>query len=325
MAELFSVVIPAYNASRFIGAAVASVLDQTYGDVEIIVVDDCSTDDTARELERFGDGIRVVRHETNKGASEARNTGVRQCRGELVAFLDSDDLWVPQKLEIFAECLRGHPEVLLAVSDFSRFQWSDGACYALSNSQIFPMIFDVLRPYMYSGRKFFVLPKARMFEMLLRGYPIYPSAIAVRRRIFEAMGYWRKTRTNEDFDFGLRCCRATDCLYIDETLSMVGRHDENLSLDTHRQTEGDIAVLDAHLADPRYSREERDLIRYFRGMRLCGLGYAYREAGETIKAIRKYFEAMKNGGWHLHSLARICHIAAKDLLGSTSYPQGTPR
>jgi glycosyltransferase involved in cell wall biosynthesis len=104
MGELVSVVIPAYNVSRFIGAAVASVLNQTYKDVEIVVVDDRSTDGTLAELEKFRDRVKIVRHETNQGAAAARNTGVEASRGEIVAFLDGDDLWAPGKLEAFAEC-----------------------------------------------------------------------------------------------------------------------------------------------------------------------------------------------------------------------------
>jgi glycosyltransferase involved in cell wall biosynthesis len=248
MGDLVSVVIPAYNVSRFIGAAVTSVLNQTYKDVEIVVVDDRSTDGTLAELEKFRDRVKIVRHETNQGAAAARNTGVEASRGEIVAFLDGDDLWAPGKLEAFAECFSRHPDVLYGFSDFSRFKWSDGTFFALSNSQIFPMILDVVKRFKYTGRKSFVIPKADMFELLLRGYPVYPSAVVVRKRSSRRRP-WRRIRTNEDFDFGLRCCRATDFLYIDEILAMVGRHDANLTVDTHRQMEA-YRIFDTHLADP---------------------------------------------------------------------------
>jgi hypothetical protein len=88
LGELISVVIPAYNVSKYVGSAISSVMDQTYKDVEIIVVDDCSTDDTAKTLDNFRDRTTILRHETNQGAAAARNTGVKACRGEIVAFLD---------------------------------------------------------------------------------------------------------------------------------------------------------------------------------------------------------------------------------------------
>lgn len=325
MGELVSVVIPAYNAEQFVGSAIESVLRQTWKDVEIIAVDDCSTDGTAAELEKFREVVRIVRHEVNQGAAAARNTGWRISRGGIVAFLDGDDLWAPDKLEAFVESFDRHPGILFAFSDFSRFKWSDGTFFALSNSQIFPMIFDVIHRQKYTGRKCFTIPRGDMFELLLRGYPIYPSAVAVRKRVFEAVGPWGGMRTNEDFDFALRCCRETDFLYIDEVLSMIGRHDSNVTLDTHRQMEGDIAIFDAHLADPSYGAGEKALIRRYRGRRLCGLGNTYARAGKTGKAIVKYFAAMRNGGCILHSFSRICYYTAKGLLGPAVSSRTTSR
>src|SRR5262245_17150631 len=93
-----SVIIPAYNAAAFIAGAVQSVLDQTFQDFEIIVVDDGSKDGTVAALEPFGSHIRVHRQQ-NAGVARARNTGAALATGSWVAFLDADDLWIPQKLE----------------------------------------------------------------------------------------------------------------------------------------------------------------------------------------------------------------------------------
>jgi glycosyltransferase involved in cell wall biosynthesis len=92
-----SVVIPAYNRAHCVAAAVESVFAQTFKDVEIIVVDDGSTDGTGKVLETFGNCVRLI-HQSNGGVSSARNTGVRAARGKWVAFLDSDDRWYPDKL-----------------------------------------------------------------------------------------------------------------------------------------------------------------------------------------------------------------------------------
>jgi glycosyltransferase involved in cell wall biosynthesis len=93
-----SVVIPTFNRSATIAAAIESVLQQTYHDIEVIVVDDGSTDGTPEVLRRFGDHVRVVR-QANAGPSSARNRGVAIARGCLLAFLDSDDVWLPEKIE----------------------------------------------------------------------------------------------------------------------------------------------------------------------------------------------------------------------------------
>ena len=94
-----SVIIPAYNRAATIERALASVVEQTFGDFEIIVVDDASTDDTVAVCHALGDSrLRVVQRTINGGAAAARNSGIREARGDLIAFLDSDDSWLPEKL-----------------------------------------------------------------------------------------------------------------------------------------------------------------------------------------------------------------------------------
>jgi glycosyltransferase involved in cell wall biosynthesis len=95
---LVSVIMPAYNAARFIGAAIESVLAQTYRNLELIVVDDGSTDATATVVTEFGNRVRYI-YQDNARQAAARNVGLRYARGELLAFLDADDLWLPEKLE----------------------------------------------------------------------------------------------------------------------------------------------------------------------------------------------------------------------------------
>src|ERR1700674_2946625 len=98
MSKLVSVVIPTYNYRQFVVEAVESVLAQTYRPIELIVVDDGSTDGTRAELERFEGQIRYMFQE-NRGLPAARNRGIRAAAGEYVAFLDADDVWAPTKIE----------------------------------------------------------------------------------------------------------------------------------------------------------------------------------------------------------------------------------
>ena len=99
-AALVSVVIPTFERADRVCLAVASALAQTMGDLEVIVVDDCSSDDTVTRLEALRDPrVRVLRHETNRGGNAARATGIAAATGEWVAFLDSDDTWAANKLE----------------------------------------------------------------------------------------------------------------------------------------------------------------------------------------------------------------------------------
>lgn len=97
---MVSIIVPVYNVEKFIEATVNSVLSQTYTDFELLLVDDCSTDKTLEIINRFSDNrIRLIKMEDNLGAWAARNRGLKEAKGELIAFLDSDDLWVPEKLE----------------------------------------------------------------------------------------------------------------------------------------------------------------------------------------------------------------------------------
>ena len=95
-----SVIIPTYNRAHLVGQAIRSVLNQTYQDLEIILVNDGSTDNTEEIVKGFNDDrIRYIRHDENKGAAVARNTGIKAALGEYIAFQDSDDEWLPEKLE----------------------------------------------------------------------------------------------------------------------------------------------------------------------------------------------------------------------------------
>src|SRR3954454_11720136 len=124
MAPRISVVMPAYQAERTVGAAVSSVLSQTYGDLELVVVDDGSTDATGANAEAHP-GVRVVRQE-NAGVAEARNRGIAEARGELVTFCDADDILLPR-----------HVEALLAVQERSG-GIATSNCYWLFDGGIHP-------------------------------------------------------------------------------------------------------------------------------------------------------------------------------------------
>lgn len=112
-----SVVIPTYNRGYIVREAIESVLAQTFGDFEVIVVDDGSADDTAEKIAAIRDSrVRYIR-QSNAGVSAARNRGVAEARGEIISFLDSDDLWKPEKLTHEVRFLEEHPEVPAVFGD----------------------------------------------------------------------------------------------------------------------------------------------------------------------------------------------------------------
>lgn len=101
MNELVSIIMPSYNTAKFISETITSVLAQTYTNWELIIADDCSTDDTDAVIRPYlaDDRIRYIKNEKNSGAAVSRNRALREAKGKWIAFLDSDDLWLPEKLE----------------------------------------------------------------------------------------------------------------------------------------------------------------------------------------------------------------------------------
>lgn len=129
-----SVIIPTYNCSRFIGAALDSVLNQTLPPDEIIVVDDASTDNTAEVLAAYGDRITCVTAlDTGGYASAVRNVGIKAAAGDYIAFLDADDIWFPTKLAEQIKVLNAHPEVQMVYSNYNRIDEDDNIIESQSN------------------------------------------------------------------------------------------------------------------------------------------------------------------------------------------------
>ena len=111
---LVSVIMPVYNVENYVGAAVGSVLNQTYGNFELLIVDDCSPDRSIEVVRSFGDKrIRIIRHDCNRGLAHARNSAISASRGSLLAFLDSDDAMVKHRLAKQTRFMHGHPDIAL--------------------------------------------------------------------------------------------------------------------------------------------------------------------------------------------------------------------
>jgi glycosyltransferase involved in cell wall biosynthesis len=231
-----SVVIPTYNRAGTVIDAVRSVLAQHFEDFELIVVDDGSTDDTeARVAAIADDRLRYVagRH---AGVSAARNLGVRRATGSVIAFLDSDDVWRPDKLAREVDVLTKHPEVDAVFSDLEKRHGDQVVPSFMRQTEVFS------RHVPRTPGSVVTLEPRELRLCLLEEVPIKPSALTLRRAAFERVGGFDEAwSSSEDWELLLRLARAHRFAYIDEPLAVL--HISPDSLHLVDQTRGETAMI----------------------------------------------------------------------------------
>jgi glycosyltransferase involved in cell wall biosynthesis len=200
MAKSVSVIIPTYNYGRFLTEAISSALEQTHPPLEIIVIDDGSTDDTADVAERFSAQVTYIRQE-NAGVSAARNRGVAESSGELIAFLDADDIWEPTKLEKQVAKFCTDAAVGLVHCEMRIFDSGTGETVGMDLGGV---------------------EEGAAESLLLWEYPtvnVSGSVIVVDRRAFEEVkGFDTKIKCGEDWDFCYRVARKFKVGFVPEPL-----------------------------------------------------------------------------------------------------------
>ena len=203
-----SVIIPTYNRGWILKEAIDSVLTQDYKDFELIVVDDGSTDNTSEILASYGNGIRVLFQE-NKGVSAARNRGIAEASGQFIAFIDSDDLWLPQKLSTQVEFFNQTPDALICQTE-----------------EVWIRKGKRVNPKMRHKK-----PSGMIFEPSLELCLVSPSAVMIRRVLFDRVGEFDVTLPAcEDYDLWLRIsCRFPVHLIDTPLIIKRGGHNDQLS------------------------------------------------------------------------------------------------
>lgn len=195
---MISVVIPCYNSESTIEMTLDSVANQIYKDFEIILVDDGSSDNTKQRIEAFFKNKNIAYkyiYQTNRGVSAARNRGIREAQGEYIAFLDSDDMWHPQKLEMVSNILSNNSIYIL------------GHGYTLDNN--FSKVY-----------KTFDLTKISFSRLLIKNFAVTPSVV-VKKDVCEYFN--ENMRYTEDHELWLRMSLSNDVYYCDLPLTVLGR------------------------------------------------------------------------------------------------------
>lgn len=230
MAASVSVIVPTFNRARWLGNAIRSALQQLEAGDELIVIDDGSTDDTAAVVAAFGERVTYVRGE-HRGAGPARNLGLAHARGDLVAFLDDDDEWLPGKLARQRALMAARPDVLFCFSDF-QVVTGDGEVQH-----------RYLRHWRHDGRSFremFGAPEriagcdvyaGDLYVWQLTGVYVLANTLVVRREAAgEALHFAEDLETYEDVECFVRLSRRGKAAYLDlETAQQTDRAAGRLS------------------------------------------------------------------------------------------------
>jgi glycosyltransferase involved in cell wall biosynthesis len=227
-----SVIIPAYNQADFIGDAIQSVLNQTYDNFELIIVNDASPDNTYQVVERFKDArIKYLVHEKNKMLPATRNTGIRASCGEIIALLDADDTYHPEKLEKHIEYLDANPSI--GVTYNSRF--------VLNHS--LTTIRELVRP-----------PLLVTLKDLVLGFPFAPSDMVIRRDWLFQVGLFDETFTSFSEDLDINCQLAlAGCRFasVDRALNYRRYHSGRVIKNIAGRLDAALRSLTKTFSDPR--------------------------------------------------------------------------
>ena len=272
-----SVVIPTYNCAPRLLRALTSVAAQTYRDVEIVVIDDGSTDDTsdrvAQWMAQSGANVRYVR-QTNAGPAAARNHGMRLASGEAIAFLDADDEWRADKLEKQMPLLKGDVGLVYCSNSFVD---SNGA----------PMKNYVRRIGLHRGD--IVLPLFCEFFLLT-------SAVVISKTAYDAVGEFdEQLAVGEDYEFFLRLARKFHADYSPEELLVRCVRPDSLSrLDYAKDARNDIATLSEFLREnPDFARQYRAVIAGRMARYRYDFGYRLLAENRRDEAIRELWSSWR--------------------------------
>ncbi|MFL6255483.1 MAG: glycosyltransferase family 2 protein [Pyrinomonadaceae bacterium] len=238
MQHLVSVIMPAYNSGRYLAESVRSVQAQTFGGWELIIVDDGSTDDTAAVAQSLVDADPRVRYvaRPNGGQGAARNTGLGTARGRLVAFLDSDDLWLPEKLAAQLAVLEETGADLV---------YTDGYIFSDDGAE-------------WPDEQFLIVPGERrgveMFRTLFASNRIATLSVLVKREALDAVGLFDEERAYqncEDYDLWMRLAKWGASFYgMTEKLMRYRRHAAATTYSASRLLSPMLALILKHAPDP---------------------------------------------------------------------------
>lgn len=296
-----SIVLPAFNRLQYLRPAVESVFAQTYQDWELIIADDGSDEETRAYLRTMEDRPRVklvwLRH--TGYPSRVRNAALREAKGEYVAFLDSDDLWMPEKLDVQVKSLRSRPTCLWS---FTGFELVDEVGSPLRTR----------RPEAWTPRSGWIFERLLKMEVIVTT----PSVLACRSLIVQLAGFDEEQHACEDYDLWLRMAMHSEVDAVRDPLVYVRRHREHYSEDADAFIGKDRSLKKMRrlCADPQWSLP----IQRERAKNAIGLSRSYVVAGDPFAALTTLLRSCpyswRFSRWWTGALATIVRASLPTIL-----------
>lgn len=279
-----SVVVPAYNYGRYLREAIESIQAQDFEDLEILVVDNGSTDDTQAVLATIHEPrMRVLTLEVNQGLSVAFNLGIESARGEYVAYLDADDRWRPGKLRRQVELMDAEPGVGVV---FCNFAWFDSeGVRPQTQFDIFPQMREIPSTPTRAGGGRRITADVFSTFVEFDDPPAWLQTMLFRREVLDGVRLVPGMRLCQDTHFGLRVYRRADTAYIEDALAEVRRHDSNLTRDLSEMRHAKVAAF-RMLEDEPLTPGQRAALRE-------RIGRAWIESGQTALRQKRPMYALR--------------------------------
>ena len=306
---LVSVIMPVYRGELFVAAAIESVLAQTFQSFELVIINDGTPDDSAREIARFlpHPKIRYV-EQNNAGVAGARNAGLDHATGALIALLDQDDVWLPHKLERQVAYLNAHPELGFV---HSRVDCIDGAGEVCSCE-------GAIWVYPFEG---FCAGE------LLLGNGIAPLTVLMRRQCVDEVGpFDQRLAPADDWDLWIRIAERYPVGFIDEVTARYRVHDQNTSKDRLKMQHAVLKIMDgvaAHLPEIARSVSTGQLAAA-RSLALSRAAEALEGSGRSREARGYWKEAFQVGG-NIEAFLAILGVPPRHRNGVERFLARTPR
>ena len=282
---LVSVIIPMFNAEEYIKETLKSIFNQTYKNVEVIIVDDGSTDNSKDVVMKYFPEVKYIYENNSGGAAKPRNEGFKISKGELITFFGSDDIMVPNKIEMQVEVLYRFPNVKATFVDYKNF-----GGLKLSAGSHFATCEQLKREFEEQGSEVVVLSPDKSYKILLSEN--YASVGLLRREVWEKIGPFREElKQSQDFEFYYRVAKHFDIAIVNKLGFYRRIHSNNMSLNIERALKYKIMSREIIYQAEKERDLKKRLKRAISGYYL-DLGYYYAGKNRTL-SIQNSLESLR--------------------------------